>query len=112
LWDEERELLFSGDYLYEGALYAFLPNSSLRAYLESAERLVGIVTPQTRILSAHRVTPPGPPILGHQDLLDLRQLLIAIRDGKADHEGFFPARYRINAHLTLETDAPIFQDLP
>lgn len=112
LWDAGRELLFSGDYIYEGPLYAFLPNSSLRAYLASAELLLSVVTPRTRILSAHRITPPGPPILALQDLLDLRKLLIAIRDGEAERTGFFPARYRINDELTLETDAPIFQDLP
>ena len=112
LWDAGREILFSGDYIYEGALYAFLPNSSLRAYLDSAEHLLRIVTPRTRILSAHRLTPPGPPILRHQDLLDLHRLLIAIRDGEADYAGFFPARYRVNEWLTLETEAPIFQDWP
>jgi glyoxylase-like metal-dependent hydrolase (beta-lactamase superfamily II) len=111
LWDAKRELLFSGDYIYEGALYAFLPNSSLREYLAAAEHLLSIITDGTRILSAHRITPPGPPILARKDLLDLRKLLIAIRDGEADYAGFFPARYQINDRLTLETDVPIFHDL-
>ena len=110
LWDAQRELLFTGDYIYEGALWAFLPNSSLPDYLTTAEALLDLISTRTRILTAHRSTPPGLPVLGHQDLVDLRNLLISMREGEAEYEGLLPAKYRINERLSLETDVPWFHD--
>jgi glyoxylase-like metal-dependent hydrolase (beta-lactamase superfamily II) len=39
LWEAGTGLLFSGDVIYDGELYDFLPHSSIPDYLESLERL-------------------------------------------------------------------------
>ena len=102
--DEERGQLFIGDYMTEGAVFAFVPGGSLRDYLATAESLAGWLDPATRILTAHRVTPPGAPILGHADLLDLRRTLRAIRAGERSASGTFPRVFRVNAGIELHSD--------
>lgn len=106
LWDEENKQLFTGDYIYEGGLYAFLPNSSLVSYLETAEKLLLMLPEDTELLTAHRWRMIGTPILNMQDLVDLRNALEKVRDGELAYEGLFPAVYPVNENLTLETDVP------
>ena len=40
LLDRDRGLLFTGDYIYEGLLLAFLPGSDLNEYLHTARHLL------------------------------------------------------------------------
>jgi len=42
LYDAERGRLFSGDYLYPGDLFAFVPGSDLAGYRETAQRLLDL----------------------------------------------------------------------
>lgn len=109
LWDAERALLFTGDTFYEGELWAFLPSSSLPDYLETAEALLERIPPGTRLLGAHRPEGEGLPELGREDLADLRDALVAIREGRAERRGLLPARYRVNERLSLHADLPWLQ---
>lgn len=51
--DRDRKYLFTGDYMYNGALYAFLPGSDLPAYRASAELLLAETDDEYQIFGAH-----------------------------------------------------------
>ncbi len=101
LLDEAGKILFSGDYLYPGDLYGFLPNSSMADYHATALTLLGNLHPDTVILGAHRLTPPGAPRLGYQDVEDLAAGLLRMREGELQGEGNYPAAFPINERLTM-----------
>ena len=104
LWDGQHNLLFAGDYIYDGELYAMMPNSDLGEYEKTAVRLLKLINNETRLLTAHRESAPGAPILAKQDLADLHQLLQQIRQGEKGGEGWFIKVYPINERLRLLTD--------
>ena len=104
LWDERRNLLFAGDYIYDGLLYAMLPGSDLDDYEHTAARLLSIINDTTRLLTAHRESTSGAPILAHDDLLDLYQALQKINRGELKGEGWFSKTYKINQRLSLASD--------
>ncbi|MEE8558333.1 MAG: MBL fold metallo-hydrolase [Myxococcota bacterium] len=110
LYDPDAHQLFAGDFIYPGELYAFLPGSSLRDYLATANTLLDFLPRNCRILTAHRSKPPRAPVLLYEDLLDLRALLQGIHDGSAEGEGFFPQLYRANFRVTLLTDIVWLED--
>jgi glyoxylase-like metal-dependent hydrolase (beta-lactamase superfamily II) len=99
LLDRDRRLLFTGDYIYEGPLFAFLPGSDLNHYLLTAQRLVETVPAGTRLLTAHRETPPGVPVLDHADLVELQETLEQLRQGTLEGDGFYIKSYRINTRI-------------
>ena len=101
LYDVANQLLFSGDFLYPGNLYAFLPNSSLPDYAQATARVAEVITEQTRIFGAHRVSAPDLPELGYADLDDLRGALDKIRSGALEGSGSFPLAYQVNEKLVL-----------
>ena len=101
LLDEDSGQLFSGDFIYPGPLFAFLPNSSLPAYLDAADRVLAQVEPRVSVLGAHRLAPPGAPRLGYHDLKDLQATLRRIRDGEQPAQGVYPAVYRVNDSMEL-----------
>ena len=51
--DRDRKLLFTGDYMYSGTLFAFTPGSDLTAYRESAELLLAETDDDYEIFGAH-----------------------------------------------------------
>jgi hydroxyacylglutathione hydrolase len=106
LLDREQNLLLTGDYIYEGPLFTFLPNSSLPDYLITAKDLQHKITEETRLLGAHRVATPGAPILSVQDLRDLELALANIRDGISAPSGAYPANWPVNDRMTILTDIP------
>ncbi len=110
LLDRDHGLLFSGDYLYEGELFAFLPGGSLADYLTTSHELLARVPPGTTIYSAHRVSPPGAPALDYRDLEDLQTTLDKIRSGAAIGEGRWLKTWRINDSLSITGENPIFLD--
>lgn len=60
LWEKDRGLLFTGDTIYKGPLYAQLPHSDFEAYQSSVSRLCAIA-PQTRlVLPSHGPIPLEP----------------------------------------------------
>ncbi len=61
-WDSSEELLFLGDLLYDGTLYAHMPDSSFPRYVESLEKLnslVGRSNAEVLWLSCHNNIPLG-----------------------------------------------------
>jgi len=105
LFDRERGLLFSGDYLYPGELYAFLPGSSLADYQWTAERLAGALPADVAIHGGHGTDlATSAPVLAIRDLLDLRRALDEIRSGERTGSGWYPRAYPVNEHLTLLSD--------
>lgn len=109
LWDKERAQLFTGDYIYEGGLYAFLPNSSLQDYMNTANMLVDLIPDNTTLYTAHRWEMLGTPILGYDDLVDLKTALTKIREGNLSGTGVFPMTYPVNDRVQLEADLPWYQ---
>jgi len=101
LLDLESGYLFSGDFIYPGPLYAFLPNSGMGDYLQGAQTMLGAAPVDARVFGAHRVAPPGAPELATGDVEDLRAALEAIRAGQLQGEGVYPVVYPVNERLEL-----------
>ncbi|MEE4298696.1 MAG: MBL fold metallo-hydrolase [Pseudomonadales bacterium] len=110
LLDEQRGLMFSGDFLYEGPLFAFLPNSSLAAYLDAAGAVLEVAPEALRIYGAHRTSPPGAPRLGIEDVRALRAALEGVRDHTIAGRGRYPVVYPVNARLELWAQPRWLQD--
>jgi glyoxylase-like metal-dependent hydrolase (beta-lactamase superfamily II) len=105
LLDRARGMLFSGDYLYPGELYAFLPGSSLADYLWTAERLTPALPALAAIHGGHGIElATSAPVLAARDLLDLQRALREIRSGERGGSGWFPRAYPVNERLTLLSD--------
>ena len=110
LLDSPSGFLFSGDFIYPGPLFAFLPNSGMGDYLQGAENLLGVASLETRIFGAHRMEAPGAPELASRDVADLQAALWAIRKGELDAEGFYPRVYPVNERLELYAEPAWLQE--
>jgi glyoxylase-like metal-dependent hydrolase (beta-lactamase superfamily II) len=110
IYDPPNRLLFTGDYLYPTTLYAFMPDSSLSAYIATADRLLAMLPPETRLFGAHCCRndgPPQAPWLDLRDLRDVRHAIEAIRAGTASgSRGAFIRRYPVNPRMTVVTLYP------
>jgi glyoxylase-like metal-dependent hydrolase (beta-lactamase superfamily II) len=60
LWEKEARLLFTGDTVYKGPVYAQLPQSDFDSYLLSLRRLSSLVSQLEALFPAHGVTPIDP----------------------------------------------------
>ena len=106
LYDADRRLLFAGDFIYPGPLYAFLPGASRSQYLASTRRLLDLVHPTTRIFAAHMAENPAgaqAPVLGVADLRALAGTLQQIEAGTLPATGFYPRFYRVNDVIDFAT---------
>ena len=101
LLDRASGQLFSGDFIYPGDLYAFLPNSSLGDYAAGARRVLEAAAPETVLLGAHRTRPPGAPRLALDDVRDLAETLRAIAAEERESAGLYPVSYRVNERVSL-----------
>jgi hydroxyacylglutathione hydrolase len=101
LFDEESGIVFSGDFIHPGSLYGFLPNSSMREYVDGAETMLGTIPEDARIFGAHRVEAPGIPELAFDDVKDLRETLAAVRLRYQDGKGGYPDSFTVNDRVTL-----------
>ncbi|MGI9326748.1 MAG: MBL fold metallo-hydrolase [Pseudomonadales bacterium] len=101
LLDLDNGMLFSGDFIYPGPLFAFLPNSGMGDYLQGAETVLAAAADGTVVLGAHRVAPPGVPKLAMADVLDLQAALLRIKSGDLSGSGWYPREYKINPRTTL-----------
>ncbi len=110
LLDLASRQLFSGDFIYPGELFAFLPNSGLGDYQRGAERVLSAAPAATRIFGAHRVQPPGAPELAIADVSDLAATLRAINAGEVAGEGIYPVAYRVNSRVVLLAEPRWLQD--
>jgi glyoxylase-like metal-dependent hydrolase (beta-lactamase superfamily II) len=110
LLDVANGYVFSGDFIYPGPLYAFLPNSHMGDYLQGSDTMLSAVRDHVHILGAHRDAAPGLPRLSREDVEDLRAALIAIRDGKAKGSGIYPREYRVNDRIQLLAEPRLLQE--
>ena len=117
LYDEERQQLFVGDFMYPGALYAFLPGASRSAYLATTRQLLSRIRPTVRIYTAHMADPPAPvraPVLEFADLKALEATLVAIEQrrldpiklGGSDAMAFYPRVFPVRGAVTFATGFP------
>lgn len=105
IWDKTTNRLFMGDYAGDGEIYAFLPNSSLNAYLQTTERLLSDMPSETLLFAAHGgADTKAAPSVGMQNLVDLRDGLRAMRDGRLAGTGFWPRAYPINRNTHVLAD--------
>ncbi|MEM8498585.1 MAG: MBL fold metallo-hydrolase [Pseudomonadota bacterium] len=109
LWDQQNDIVLSGDYIYPGPLYAFLPNSSLSDYYTTAKELLATIPKNTKYFGAHRSGGPGAPQLRSQDIKDLHKALEQIRDRQMDGEGLWPTEYVVNETVTLLAEPRLLQ---
>ena len=110
LLDRASGFVFSGDFIYPGPLFAFLPNSGMGDYIQGAENLLAVASERTRIFSAHRVDPPGAPEMTPGDVVDLQSALWAIRKGELSATGIYPRVYPINATIELHAEPEWLQN--
>jgi glyoxylase-like metal-dependent hydrolase (beta-lactamase superfamily II) len=110
LLDLESGFLFSGDFIYPGPLYAFLPNSGMGDYLDGAATTLEAAPADARVFGAHRVAAPGVPELAVRDIVDLREALEAIRSGGLPGQGAYPVVYPVNDRVELWAEPVWLQD--
>ncbi|MGE0148174.1 MAG: MBL fold metallo-hydrolase [Parvibaculaceae bacterium] len=112
LYDADRKILLSADFLYPGQLYGQIPGAFLPDYLASAVALGQRLPDDVLILGAHGEALPGSsqatPRLSTGDLADLATGLAAIRDGNMPLIGRDPDVYRINGRLSLLAGPPSY----
>lgn len=109
VWDPVAKLLFTGGAIHPASVYASLPDSSLSAYEATANRLLGMLPPETKLYGGHccNYDPPvQAPVLGMNDLRDLRDAVNDIRDGKAEGRGFIVRRFLVSEQTSLITLYP------
>jgi len=110
LYDEPRRQLFVGDFIYPGALYAFLPGASRSAYLTSTRQLLAMIDPVTRIYTAHMAELPAPvraPVLEVADLRALEATLLRIEQGTLQSSGIYPRLFPVRGAVTFATGFPL-----
>ena len=101
LLDREADLLFAGDFLYPGPLFAFLSNSSLGDYRRGAETVLARAAGGAHLYGAHRSAPPGAPRLAMDDVRDLSTTLEALAAGELEGTGMYPVSYAVNDRIDL-----------
>lgn len=94
-------LVFSGDFLYPGPLFAFLPGSAMGDYQKGVRTLLESSPIAPRLLGAHRSAASGLPELTRADLEDLEQALIAIHRRQRPGTGIYPVTYSVNEQISL-----------
>jgi len=105
LFDKDRNQLFVGDFIYEAEIFAFLPGSNVDEYFQSAQQLLGLINPTTTLLSAHSSPDSNHvPVLTHQDLLDLNDILASITAGNIEGDGLLLKSYQVNDRISILTD--------
>ena len=110
LLDAQANLVFTGDFIYPGPLFAFLPNSSMAGYLQGAMTLLSATQDGVILYGAHRTKPPAAPRLARGDLQALQATLVDIRDGGATAQGIYPRVYAVNDQLQLLAEPEFLQD--
>ncbi len=110
LYDPEADFLFSGDFIYQGDLFAFLPNSSLAEYAQGSDNVLLSITEQTKIFAAHRLSAPGTPVLKMSDVTALKDTLSKIEEGTLEATGFYPVSYPISESSNLIAEPPLLQN--
>ncbi len=106
LYDNDRQQLFAGDFLYPGELYVFLPGASRMAYHVTTTRLLAIIDPATNIFAAHMEDPSvavKAPVLEVEDLRALDRTLTAMEQGSLTSSGFYPRMFPVRGPIRFAT---------
>ena len=110
LFDKESGYLFSGDFLYPGELYGFLPNSNMGDYLQGAETIESLGEPSLRVFGAHRDDTIGIPELNLESVIRLRDALKDIHSGTLKSNGIYPVSYKVDERVQLLSEPKWLQD--
>lgn len=102
LWDAEANLLLAADYIYPGSLYAQIPGADLKAYHDTAERLLPMLREDTAIYCAHGDPDDHntrrAPRLSRRDVSDLASSLTRLRASN-DRPTIWPVNERMSLLL-------------
>ena len=101
LLERARGLLFTGDFLYPGELYAFVPNSSLGDYRRAAATVLASVPDDVFLFPGHRSDAARTKRLAMDDVRDLVETLRALSAGELEGAGTYPVSYPVNDRLDL-----------
>jgi glyoxylase-like metal-dependent hydrolase (beta-lactamase superfamily II) len=102
LYEPDRKLLFSGDFIYPGWLVAFAPTSDLGKYLSSTQYLIQKMDGDETLLGAHSVPEHPSPAMPFRALIDLEKSLLNIIDGTLSPDSHFPIRiYPVNDDMEI-----------
>jgi len=104
IYDPAAKLLFTGDLIYPTTLFAFVPTSSLSAYVDSFDRLLADMPADVTIYGAHccrNDVVAQAPWLKLSDVGDARAAILALKEGKIEGRGFLIRRYPVNSRMTL-----------
>ena len=93
--------VFTGDFIYPGPLFAFLPGGGMGDYLDGAEAILHSAPTTPRLLAAHRSAMSGLPELTLEDVEDLKRVLEEIRGRDRPGEGIYPVTYQVNEEISL-----------
>ena len=110
LFDQDAGYLFSGDFLYPGQLYGFLPNSNMGDYLQGAQTIESVSGDSLRVFGAHRDAAIGVPELNLETVTRLRETLSAIQSGALKSTGTYPVTYEIDDRVQLLSEPKWLQD--
>ncbi len=107
LLDSQAGIMFAADYVYPGSLYAQIPGADLADYLSTAESLLPILTPETRIFCAHgkpdQQRRNRAPLLKREDIADLADALKGLKQS-----GQKSGKWPVNGRMSLLTAASAF----
>lgn len=101
LLDLSSGAVFTGDFVYPGYLYAFLPTSNMGDYLVGANNLLDVISDEAPLFGAHQGPDPVIPKLGTQDVKDLMAALKQIRDRELASSGTYPVIYPVNENINI-----------
>lgn len=110
VYDPAVKLLFTGDLIYPGSLYAFMPDSSLSSYEATASRLLATLPAGAMIYGGHCCRNDAvaqAPWMPMSDLQDVQAAVQAIEDHKAKGRGFLLRRFPVNSRMTMITLYPL-----
>ena len=110
LFDQETGYLFSGDFLYPGQLYGFLPNSNMGDYLQGAQTIESVSENRLRVFGAHRDDSIGVPELSLETVTQLRDALNAIQSGTLKSNGIYPVTYKVDDRVEILSEPKWLQD--
>jgi glyoxylase-like metal-dependent hydrolase (beta-lactamase superfamily II) len=110
LFDQEAGYLFSGDFLYPGELYGFLPNSNMGDYLQGTQTIATVSENGLRVFGAHRDDSLGVPELSFETVIRLQDTLNAIQSGTLKSNGIYPVTYKVNDRIDLKSEPKWLQD--
>lgn len=100
LWDSAANILLAADFVYPGDLFAQVPGSSLKDYLNTTDHLLSLINEQTRLFCAHGKPDSqglhASPVLAKRDILDLRNALLTVKKSGEKSESIY-----VNQRMTL-----------